>query len=233
MAKRILVVDDDWLLSQNLKRWLEAEGYHVDLAASCEAARSAAALEKPDLALVDIGLPDGSGFDLASWLRDELIVPFIFVTARTQAADVARGIELGAADYITKPFKRRDLLERIRAALERVERGEPGARAGVLVVDDITLDPNTHQVRVRGQPVDLRPKEFELLRLLMANAGEVLTNEYLLETVWGPDYAGVLQVLYVHIGWLRERVEDDPRRPRLILTVPGVGYQLAKLPPAA
>ena len=231
MAKRILVVDDDCLLSQNLKHWLEAEGYVVVLAANCETARSAAALEKPDLVFLDIGLPDCSGFDLAPWLRDELAVPFIFITARTQAADMARGLELGAADYVAKPFKRRDLLARIQAALERAERGEPGVGAGVLVVDDITLDSNTHQVRVRGQLVDLRPKEFELLRLLMARAGEVLTNEYLLETVWGPDYAGVLQVLYVHIGWLRERVEADPRRPRLILTVPGVGYQLVRLLP--
>jgi DNA-binding response OmpR family regulator len=232
MTKRILVVDDDWLLGQNLKRWLEDEGYSVVLAGDCETARSAAELEKPDLVLLDIGLPDCSGFDLAPWLRDELVVAFIFITARTQAADEARGLELGAEDYITKPFKRRDLLARIQAVLERVERGGPGRRAGVLVVNDVTLDPYTHQVRVRGQLVDLRPEEFELLHLLMANAGQVLTNEYLLETVWGPDYAGVLQVLYVHIGWLRERIEVDPRRPRLIQTVPGVGYLLTRLPPA-
>ncbi len=228
MSRRILVVEDDWLPCQSLKYWLDHEGYSVTFARDGEAALASARADKPDLALLDIGLPDCDGFDLAQWLRTELDIPFMFVTARNQEADVVRGLELGAEDYVTKPFKMRELLARIRVVLRRTERSAPtGSSAEVLVLHDVLLDPRNHEVCVHGKPVELPPKEFELLHILMGHAGTTLTSEYLLEAVWGTDFAGALQVLYVHIGWLRDRVEDDPRHPQLIQTVRGVGYKFA------
>jgi DNA-binding response OmpR family regulator len=228
MSRRILVVEDDWLPCQSLKYWLEHEGYAATFARDGQTAMASARAEKPDLVLVDVGLPDCDGFDLAQWLRSELSVPFMFVTARAQEADIVRGLELGAEDYVIKPFKMRELLARIRVVLRRAERGgEAGSRGQVLVIHDVLLDPRNHEVCVHGEPVELPPKEFELLHLLMANAGTVLTSEYLLEAVWGADFSGALQVLYVHIGWLRDRIEDDPRHPQLIQTVRGVGYKFA------
>jgi two-component system response regulator RegX3 len=134
-------------------------------------------------------------------------------------------LELGAEDYITKPFGMRELLARIRVVLRRMARESVQAVDEPLVVSDVWLDTAGREVRVRGEPVDLPPKEFELLRLLLANAGMVLTTNYLLDAVWGEEFAGAVQVLYVHIGWLRERIELDPRKPRYIQTVRGVGYK--------
>jgi len=147
------------------------------------------------------------------------------LTGRGQQTDIVVGLELGAEDYITKPFGMRELLARIRVVLRRVSRAPAAVADDVLVAGDVILDPKRHEVRVRGAPVELPPKEFELLRLLIANTGTVLTTDYLLNAVWGEDFAGASQVLYVHIGWLRERIEVDPRRPRYIQTVRGVGYR--------
>jgi two-component system response regulator RegX3 len=228
MTARILVVEDEWLTCQGLKQRLESEGYNVGVARDGESAMTAVRLDKPDLVLLDIGLPDCSGLDVARWLRSQMNVPIIFLTARDQEIDIVLGLELGAEDYITKPFKMREVLARIRVVLRHAQRSESGRRRSeVLTVNDIVLEPHRHQVRVRGSPVDLPPKEFELLRLLMANAGTVLTSGYLLDAVWGPEFAGALQALYVHIGWLRERIELDPRRPQIIQTVRGVGYKFA------
>ncbi|MCE7987212.1 MAG: DNA-binding response regulator [Caldilinea sp. CFX5] len=225
MITKILVVEDDALLRRSLKYQLEREGYTVATADNGLAGISAARTDRPDLLLLDIGLPDANGLDIARTLHRELATPIIFLTARDQETDVVIGLELGAEDYITKPFGMRELLARIRVVLRRVTRAPVAAVDAPLVVGDITLDPRAHEVLVRAQPVNLPPKEFALLRLLMSNAGAVLPTSYLLDAVWGEEFAGAVQVLYVHMGWLRELIEEDPRRPRYIQTVRGVGYK--------
>jgi DNA-binding response OmpR family regulator len=224
MPTKILVVDDDALLRRSLKYRLASEGYAVVTADCGEEAISHARRDQPDLILLDVGLPDRDGLDVARALQREIAVPIIFLTGRSQETDIVVGLELGAEDYVTKPFRMRELLARIRVVLRRAERALAAADE-VLAAADIVLDSKRHEVTVRGKRVDLPPKEFELLRLLMANAGSVLTTDYLLDAVWGEEFAGAVQVLYVHIGWLRERIETDPRRPRYVQTIRGVGYK--------
>lgn len=222
----ILLVDDDALLRRSLKYQLEGAGYRVLTAETGQAAFTLARTDPPDLILLDIGLPDDNGLDVARTLQRELSVPIIFLTARNQETDIVVGLELGAEDYITKPFGMRELIARVRVVLRRAARTPTSAPDEPLVVGDITLDVRRHEVYVRGAPVALPPKEFELLRLLMVNAGMVLSANYLLDAIWGEEFAGAVQVLYVHMGWLREHIEEDPRRPRYIQTVRGVGYKL-------
>lgn len=224
MAK-ILVVDDDALLRRSLKHRFEREGYTVSTVETGEEALTMARSDPPDLVLLDVGLPDRNGLDIARTLQHELGATIIFLTGRGQENDIVIGLELGAEDYVTKPFGMRELLARIRVVLRRTAREPVQVGNELLVVGDVWLDPAGREVRVRGEPVDLPPKEFDLLRLLLANAGTVLTTNYLLDAVWGEEFAGAVQVLYVHIGWLREQVEVDPRRPRHIQTVRGVGYK--------
>lgn len=231
MATKILVVDDDQLLRRSLAYRLKAEGYTVTTAATSAEALALAGQNQPDLVLLDIGLPDRDGLETARLLDRELKIPLIFLTARNQESDVVLGLELGAEDYIAKPFRMGELLARIRVVLRRAAR-LPGQEADEpLAVGEVWLDPRQHQVRVRGTPIELPPKEFKLLHLLVSNAGTVLSTSYLLDTVWGVEFAGALQVLYVHIGWLRERIEVDPRHPRYIQTVRGVGYKFVSLEP--
>ncbi len=223
MTNKILVVDDDALMRRTLKYRLEREGYTVVTAETGEEALTFARRERPDLVLLDIGLPGQDGLSVARTLSREMSIPIIFLTARRQEVDIVVGLELGAEDYVTKPFGMQELLARIRVVLRRAEPTPTHSPQDVIAIGDIVLDAKGRTVRVRGKPVDLPPKEFELLRLLMANAGTVLTTEYLLDAVWGEDYN--LQVLYVRIGWLRELVEEDPRHPRHVQTVRGVGYK--------
>ena len=227
MPTKILVVDDDALLRRSLKYRLEQESYAIVTAENGEEALTLARRDRPDLVILDIGLPDRDGLDVGRTLQHELNVPIIFLTGRSQETDVVVGLELGAEDYITKPFGMRELLARIRVVLRRIERTPTGSTVEELICGDLSLDPKSHQVHVRNKPVELPPKEFELLRLLMANAGTVLTTDYLLDAVWGEEFAGAVQVLYVHIGWLRERIEEDPRHPKYVQTVRGVGYKFA------
>ncbi|GIK42921.1 MAG: DNA-binding response regulator [Chloroflexota bacterium] len=224
MAK-ILVVDDDALLRRSLKHRLEREGYAAVTVETGEEALTIARSDPPDLILLDIGLPERDGLEIARIMQHELNVPIIFLTGRRQENDIVIGLELGAEDYVTKPFGMRELLARIRVVLRRMARELVQVGDEPLVVGEVWLDPAGREVRVRGKPVELPPKEFELLRLLLANAGTVLTTNYLLDAVWGEEFAGAVQVLYVHIGWLREHIEANPRRPQYIQTVRGVGYK--------
>ena len=226
MTTTILLIDDDELLRRSVRYQLEREGYQVCTAEDSQTAMLVARTNQPDLILLDIGLPDANGLDLARTLQRELNKPLIFLTARNQEIDVVVGLELGAEDYITKPFGMRELIARIRVVLRRVGREPTPATTGPLVVGDLILDPNTHEVSVRGKRVELPRKEFELLRLLMANAGTVLPTNYLLDAVWGSEFAGAIQVLYVHIGWLRKQIEVDPHTPWYLQTVRGIGYKL-------
>ena len=162
-------------------------------------------------------------------LQREMSVPIIFLTARGQETDIVVGLELGAEDYITKPFGMRELIARIRVVLRRQERPRAESVGEPLHVGDVALDAQKREVRVGGKLVAVPPKEFELLHLLMTNAGSVLTTDYLLNAVWGEGFDGAVQVLYVRINWLRELIEPDPRQPRYILTVRGVGYKFSTL----
>jgi two-component system response regulator RegX3 len=224
---RILVVDDDALVRKSLKYRLEREGYTVTVAETGDEALAFARRDQPDLIVLDIGLPDRDGLEVARTIQREINAPIIFLTGRGRETDVVVGLELGAEDYVTKPFGMRELLARIRVVLRRATHAVVPAIEEPLAVGDIWLDPKAHEVRVRSKPIDLPPKEFELLRLLIANAGTVLPTNYLLDAVWGDDFGGAVQVLYVHIGWLREHIEQDPRRPRYIQTVRGVGYKFS------
>lgn len=225
MPNKILIVDDDALLRRSLKYRLEREGYTVTAAETGEDGLGLARRDPPDLILLDIGLPDQDGLGVARTLQRETHAPIIFLTGRTQETDIVVGLEVGAEDYITKPFGMRELLARIRVVLRRAEHAPTTIGDDLLIVGEVMLDPKGRTVQVRGKRVELPPKEFNLLRLLMANAGTVLTTDYLLDAVWGEEFAGAVQVLYVHIGWLREQIEEDPHRPRLIQTVRGVGYK--------
>ena len=225
MSTRILVVDDDALVRRSLKFQLENEGYTVSAVDCGEDALSHARQDKPDLILLDVGLPDRDGLDVARTLQREMHVPIVFLTGRDQETDIVVGLEIGAEDYVTKPFGMRELLARVRVVLRRVERAPVFIPNEPLAIAGIVLDPKRHQVTLNDKLVDLPPKEFELLRLLMANAGTVLSTDYLLDAVWGEEFAGAVQVLYVHLGWLRERIESDPRHPRYIHTVRGIGYK--------
>ncbi|MFN8493588.1 MAG: response regulator transcription factor [Caldilineaceae bacterium] len=226
MATKILLVDDDALLRRSVKYQLEREGYQVSTAEDGAEALAVARSEKSDLILLDIGLPDSNGLDLARTLHRELKTPIIFLTARNQEIDIVVGLELGAEDYITKPFGLRELIARVRVVLRRVTHEPPALANEPLVVGDLRLDPGAHEAWLRGERLELPRKEFELLRLLMANADTVLSTNYLLDAVWGAEFAGAVQVLYVHIGWLRKQIEPDPSSPRYLQTVRGVGYKL-------
>jgi DNA-binding response OmpR family regulator len=225
MSGKILLVDDDALLRRSLKYRLEREGYFVTTTENGEEALTCARRDHPDLILLDIGLPGQDGLTVARTLEKEIHSPIIFLTGRSQETDIVVGLELGAEDYITKPFGMRELLARIRVVLRRTEHEPVALGDELLIVGDVILDPKGHLVRVQGKKVELPPKEFNLLRLLMANAGTVLATDYLLDAVWGEEFAGAVQVLYVHIGWLRERIEVNPRQPTRIQTVRSIGYK--------
>ena len=229
-SAHILLVDDDALLRRSLVLNLEEAGYQASASATAEDALALAMQDRPDLVLLDIGLPGMDGLDALRHFQSRIGVPVIFLTARRRELDEVLGLELGAEDYITKPFDKDVLLARIRTVLRRAGRaGAPvpaGAETSYLAVGDLVIDTAAHTVTVAGQPAELTPLEFDLLHVLAKNAGHVLSVDALLDHVWGEEYVGQPQVVYVHIHWLRERLEEDPQNPRRILTVRGVGYKL-------
>jgi DNA-binding response OmpR family regulator len=234
MAIHILTVDDDALLRRSLAFTLEQAGYRVSTAASAEDALALIELDPPDLILLDIGLPGMDGLEAIRRLQARLNAPIIFVTARRRELEQVLGLELGADDYITKPFDSDVLLARIKAVLRRYRRGENGefsqnarfSRPATLTVGDLVVDPGAHAVTVAGRDVSLSPREFDLLYALAQQAGNVVTADELLSRVWGAEFEGESQVLYVHMRRLREKIEDDPNNPQRIVTVRGVGYKL-------
>jgi DNA-binding response OmpR family regulator len=229
MSKHILLIDDDALLVKSLAFTLAQNGYRTTIATRAHEGLALIEQDPPDLILLDIGLPDLDGLTVLRQIQKERTVPVIFLTARRRELDEVLGLELGAEDYITKPYNEDVLLARIKTVLRRNER--PADRAedkpdGRIVVGDITIDPSAHIVTLRGQPVDLAPKAFDLLRVLAVNSGQVMSLNDLLEQVWGAEFMGEPQVVYVHIRWLREKLEDDASQPKRIVTVRGVGYKL-------
>ena len=224
----LLLVDDDDLLRRSLTFNLERVGYQVSTAANAEDALALVQHARPDLVLLDIGLPGMDGLDALHRLREQFHLPVIFLTARRREFDQVLGLELGADDYVTKPFDFDVLAARIKATLRRVEEATaPGPPpSGAVTVGDLTIDPQAHTVTLKGRPLNLPPREFDLLHVLALEAGHVVSTDDLLARIWGAEYSGEPQVVYVHIRWLREHLEDHPNYPRHILTVRGVGYKL-------
>jgi DNA-binding response OmpR family regulator len=232
MAKHILVVDDDALLRRSLSLQLEQAGYRTSTAASAEDALAMVQREMPDLILLDVGLPGMDGLEALRQLHRDSDVPVIFVTARRRELDTILGLELGADDYITKPFNPDVLLAHVKAVLRRSTRQmKPFPEPELLIVGDLTIDPAAHTVMVADQPVDLRAREFALLHALALEAGRVIAIDDLIARVWGAEFAGEPQGVYVHIRWLREKIESDPNHPTRIQNVRGVGYKLVPVEP--
>jgi two-component system KDP operon response regulator KdpE len=224
-AIRILVVDDEPQIQRFLKLGLEAGGFAVSSAATAAEAIRMIAQSAPDLVLLDLGLPDLDGKDVIRQTRAISQVPIIIVSAREREAEKIEALDLGADDYVNKPFGIGELLARIRTALRHHNPG--GSPAPVLTHGGITLDVPNHQVSKNGNAVKLTPKEFDLLMLLMRNGGRVLTHRQILTTIWGPAHAEDTQYLRVLVGQLRGKIEDDHANPRLIQTEPGIGYRIA------
>ena len=223
---KILVVEDEPSMVEALSYALDSEGYEVVVA--CDGATSLATFERerPDLVLLDLMLPELSGTEVCRHLRTTSSVPIIMLTAKDDEVDKVVGLELGADDYVTKPFSMRELTARVRAVMRRGNEPDASEPGEPLQAHGVRLDPQRYEVHVRGEPVELPPKEFAVLELLLRNAGRVLTREVLIDRVWGSDYVGDTKTLDVHIKRLRARIERDPHQPHVLLTVRGVGYKL-------
>jgi two-component system response regulator RegX3 len=227
--RRLMLVEDERRISAPLVSALESEGFETHVAETAAESLDLASRIRPDLVLLDLMLPDGSGFDVCRQLRADSNVPVIMLTARGDEADRVAGLELGADDYVVKPFSAREVVARIRAVLRRVSReGEATAGgSGPVEVGELRLDPGAHSVTRAGEPVELTRKEFELLELLMRNAGVVVTRERLLDEVWDVSWFGSTKTLDVHVGSLRRKLGDDTSAPRYLHTVRGVGFRFA------
>lgn len=227
MPRHVLIVDDDTLLRRSLSLQLEQAGYRTSTAASAEDALALSRRDLPDLILLDVGLPGMDGLEALRNFQTIMDVPVIFVTARRRELDAILGLELGADDYITKPFNPDVLLAHIKAVLRRSKRS-PASFLGPerILVGDLEIDPSAHTVTVSGKRINLTAREFALLHALALEAGKVISTDDLITRVWGAEFIGEPQVVYVHIRWLREKLEVDPQNPERILNIRGVGYKL-------
>jgi len=224
-AARILVVEDEEALADSVRYNLEREGYAVSVATDGRDAIERFRHESPSLVILDLMLPELSGLDVCRIIRAESDVPIIMVTAKDSEADKVTGLELGADDYVTKPFSVRELVSRVRANLRRV-RPQPAVPADEIISGGpIRMDVARHEVVVRGEVVPLPPKEFELLEALLRRRGRLLTRDFLIEEVWGADYYGDTRTLDVHVKRLRRKLELDPHQPVHLVTVRGLGYK--------
>jgi two-component system response regulator RegX3 len=233
--RTILMVEDETSITEPLAEALDREGFSTRVAGTVADALKAAEIEMPDLVLLDVMLPDGSGYDVARTLRERSKVPIIMLTARGEETDRIVGLELGADDYIVKPFSAREVAARIRAVLRRagdsVSAAAPAPTAappqGPLEIGPVTLDPARREATANGTPLDLTRKEFELLELLMREAGTVISRERLIDEVWDVNWFGSTKTLDVHVSSLRRKLGDDSQNPRFIHTVRGVGFRFA------
>ena len=223
----VLIVEDEESFIEALVVGLKREGFLVRVARDGQEAIDIFDVVRPDVVLLDVMLPKVSGIDVCRDLRSRSRVPIIMVTAKGAEIDTVVGLEVGADDYVTKPYRLRELVARMRAVLRRAPREEDGEELSpdAIEVGDVRLDPERHEVHVRGASVSLPLKEFELLELLLANAGRVLPRETLIDRIWGPHYVGDTKTLDVHIKRLRSKVEEDPSTPRRITTIRGLGYK--------
>ncbi len=221
--KKILLVDDEAAIVQSLRYNLERNGYVVTAAGDGRSAVALAASESPDLVILDIMLPLLDGIEACREIRKTSSVPIIMLTAKDQEVDKVLALELGADDYVTKPFALGEIIARVKARLRRSE-VDSEARDEAITIGDLSIDRSRQRLTVRGEVVALAPKEFRLLHLLMENRGRIVTRQMLLEKVWGYDFEGEHQTISVHVRWLREKIEIDPNNPRHIITVRSRGY---------
>jgi len=223
----VLVVEDEESFVEALTVGLKREGFRVQVAKDGAQALELFSAVAPDLVLLDVMLPKISGIDVCREIRKQSKVPIIMVTAKGSEIDTVVGLEVGADDYVTKPYRLRELVARMRAVLRRTPSDVQvvTSRADAVEVGDVSLDPQRHEVVIRGDEVSLPLKEFELLSLLLENAGRVLTRDTIIDRVWGHDYVGDTKTLDVHIKRLRTKVEEDPARPTRIVTIRGLGYK--------
>jgi two-component system response regulator RegX3 len=231
-VQTILLVEDEESFIDALTIGLKKEGFRVEVARDGMEALAKFDSVRPDLVLLDVMLPKISGIDVCRQLRKKSQVPIIMVTAKGAEIDTVVGLEVGADDYITKPYRMRELVARMRAVLRRSSDDSNNSSdldSSAMEVGTIALDPEQHRVLVHGQEVTMPLKEFELLHILMANAGRVLPRETLIDRVWGTDYVGDTKTLDVHIKRLRSKVEDDPATPTRIVTIRGLGYKFEKV----
>jgi two-component system response regulator RegX3 len=224
MKSRILIVEDERTISEPLAEHLEREGFDPQVAGTVSAASEAFERDPPDLILLDVMLPDGDGRDLCRQIRRGSDVPIVMLTARGEEIDRIVGLELGADDYVVKPFSAGELVARMRAVMRR---GRAAPRTGPIQIGGLRLDPSARTLTRSDAPVELAAKEFDLLQMLMANAGRVLRREEIMDEVWDPHWFGPTKTLDVHISWLRKKIEDDPASPRYITTIRGVGFRFA------
>lgn len=222
--KRILVVDDEPTLVATLQYNLEREGYQVTTALDGESAVATARAVKPDLILLDIMLPGLDGLEVCRILRRDTSAPILLLTAKVDEVDKVVGLELGADDYVTKPFGMRELMARVRALLRRAGSTEP-RQSDVLTSGDLTIDPTARTATRDGTPLALKPKEFDILAHFMRYPGRAFSRDELLSAIWGYDFAGDTRTVDVHISWLRHKIEKDPSKPVRLITVRGLGYR--------
>ena len=228
MPNKVLVVEDEANLLVALKYNLNSQGYDVLTAEDGETGLALARRERPDLVILDVMLPKLDGFELCRILRRESDVRILMLTARGEEIDRVVGLELGADDYVTKPFSTRELMARVRNMLRRSSSDDDSnasSDAEVLVSGDLVINLTGHTVRLADKPLDVKPREFNLLSLLVANKGRAFTRDQILERLWGHDYIGDTRTVDVHIRWLREKIEPDPASPQRITTIRGVGYR--------
>jgi two-component system response regulator RegX3 len=229
----VLLVEDEESFVDALTIGLKKEGFRVEVARDGMEALNKFDVVQPDVVLLDVMLPKISGIDVCRQLRKKTQVPIIMVTAKGAEIDTVVGLEVGADDYITKPYRMRELVARMRAVLRRVPNeataGMTDLDGNTLMVGEVLLDPDQHKVMVNGVEVSMPLKEFELLHILLANAGRVLPRETLIDRVWGTDYVGDTKTLDVHIKRLRAKVEDDPASPTRIVTIRGLGYKFERV----
>jgi two-component system, OmpR family, response regulator RegX3 len=225
--RTVLLVEDEESITAPLSEALAREGFEPVVAGTAAEALELAAARPPDLVLLDLMLPDGSGLDVCRELRSLSAVPIIMLTARGEETDRVVGLEVGADDYVVKPFSARELIARIRAVLRRTAAAPAGPVEETLQLGDVRVDPARRSASVGGETLELSRKEFDLLRLLLQNAGSVVTRERLIDEVWDTNWFGSTKTLDVHISALRKKLDDDPGTPRYIHTVRGVGFRFA------
>ncbi len=229
--KRILIIEDDAAILRGLKDNLEYESYEVQTAADGEEGYFLIKEKKPDLIILDLMLPKMNGYELCRKVRNEgVTTPILMLTARSEEMDRVHGLDLGADDYVTKPFSVPELLARIRAIIRRIQKAKTGDLPSNLQFDDVAIDFKCFEARKGDKVLDMSRKEFGVLRLLAARAGEVITRDELLDEVWGYDQYPTTRTVDNHIALLRTKLEDDPSKPRYLITVHGVGYKLVLEP---
>lgn len=229
MSEKILVIEDEPALQETIAYNLKNQGYRVDTSGDGRDGLAIARRTKPDLIVLDIMLPGIDGFEVTRLLRKDMNVPILILTAREEEIDRVVGLEVGADDYLTKPFSMREFLARVKALLRRVRLDTQVQKelqeTAQIIFGNLTIDPQSHEIRIDGKPISMKPKEYDLLAYFATHHRQVVSREKLLEEVWGWDYIGSTRTVDVHVRWLRSKIEPNPQNPQRLVTVRGVGYR--------